>query len=151
MVAGLPAQFLLLTWKNILLQRRKICVTVFEILLPLVFPIVLVIIRNLANLEPKLEEATTYEKERIYYYSSNQEILYSPNTTVISGIMNETFSILKGFLVFLLLLKNTSIHNDKRFDLLFLMFMCIDEFIDEASLNLQHTTKNRFLNYTSRM
>lgn len=151
MVAGLPAQFLLLTWKNILLQRRKICVTVFEILLPLVFPIVLVIIRNLANLEPKLEEATTYEKERIDYYSSNQEILYAPNTTVISGIMNQTFSILKGFLVFLLLLKTTSIHNDKRFDLLFLMFMCIDEFIDEASLNLQHTTKNRFLNYTSRM
>lgn len=151
MVAGLPAQFLLLTWKNILLQRRKICVTVFEIVLPLVFPIVLVIIRNLANLEPKLQEATTYEKERIYYYSSNQEILYAPNTTVISGIMNETFSILKGFLVFLLLLKTTSIHNDKRFDLLFLMFMCIDEYIDEASLNLQHTTINRFLNYTSRM
>lgn len=127
MVAGLPAQFLLLTWKNILLQRRKICVTVFEILLPLVFPIVLVIIRNLANLEPTLQEATTYEKERIDYYSSNQEILYAPNTTVISGIMNETISILKGFLVFLLLLKTTSIHNDKRFDLLFLMFMCIEE------------------------
>lgn len=102
MVAGLPAQFLLLTWKNILLQRRKICVTVFEIVLPLVFPIVLVIIRNLADLEPKLEEATTYEKERIYYYSSNQ-VLYAPNTTVISGIMNETFSILKGFLAFLFL------------------------------------------------
>lgn len=74
-----------------------------------------------------LQEATTYEKERIDYYSSNQEILYAPNTTVISGIMNQTFSILKGFLVFLLLLKTTSINNDKRFDLLFLMFMCIEE------------------------
>lgn len=106
MVAGLPAQFLLLTWKNILLQRRKICVTVFEIVLPLVFPIVLVIIRNLANLEPKLEEATTYEKERIYFYSSNQEILYAPNTTVISGIMNQTFSILKGFFGVFVVVKN---------------------------------------------
>lgn len=106
MVAGLPAQFLLLTWKNILLQRRKICVTVFEILLPLVFPIVLVIIRNLANLEPKLQEATTYEKERVYYYSPNQEVLYAPNTTVISGIMNETFSILKGFFGVFVVVKN---------------------------------------------
>ena len=39
-------QFLLLLWKNALLQRRKPKTTVFQILLPTIFGILLVVIRQ---------------------------------------------------------------------------------------------------------
>lgn len=97
MVAGLFTQFLLLTWKNILLQRRKICVTVFEIVLPLVFPIVLIVIRNLSDFKPQLQNATIYETQPIgFEYWSFDDVLYAPNTTLITKIMNNTCQILKG-------------------------------------------------------
>ncbi|XP_052680751.1 phospholipid-transporting ATPase ABCA3-like [Crassostrea angulata] len=96
MVAGLFTQFLLLTWKNILLQRRKLCVTVFEIVLPLVFPIVLIVIRNLSDFKPQLKNATIYEANPIgFEYWSYNEVLYAPNTTLITKVMNNTRQILK--------------------------------------------------------
>lgn len=98
MVAGLFTQFLLLTWKNVLLQRRKICVTVFEIVLPLVFPIVLIVIRHLSDFKPQLQNATIYETHPIgfEYWGYYDEVLYAPNTTLITKIMNNTCQILKG-------------------------------------------------------
>lgn len=97
MVAGLFTQFLLLTWKNSLLQRRKICVTVFEIVLPLVFPIVLIVIRNLSDFKPQLQNATIYETQPIgFEYGGYNDVLYAPNTTLITRVMNNTRQILKG-------------------------------------------------------
>jgi ATP-binding cassette subfamily A (ABC1) protein 3 len=46
---ALGRQFLLLLWKNWTLQKRKVCVTVFEILLPLFFGTILVLIRLLVK------------------------------------------------------------------------------------------------------
>ncbi|XP_048742335.2 phospholipid-transporting ATPase ABCA3-like isoform X2 [Ostrea edulis] len=97
MVAGLLTQFLLLTWKNILLQRRKICVTVFEIVLPLAFPILLIVIRNLADFKPTYHPATNYTKSTFYNgYNFPRKILYAPNRTLINSIMNSTKYIVKG-------------------------------------------------------
>ena len=97
MVAGYFTQFLLLAWKNVLLQRRKICVTVFEIVLPLAFPILLRIIRNLTDTKPTLQEATLYKEEPVV--NSNfldTQILYSPNTTLIHGILENASLLIKG-------------------------------------------------------
>ncbi|XP_061179443.1 phospholipid-transporting ATPase ABCA3-like [Saccostrea echinata] len=96
MAAGLFSQFFLLTWKNILLQRRKICVTVFEIILPLVFPVFLIIIRNIADYKPETMNATTFNEESIYSVYMDK-VLYVPNTTVIEGLMNNTKKVVKGF------------------------------------------------------
>ncbi|XP_062583997.1 phospholipid-transporting ATPase ABCA3-like [Saccostrea cucullata] len=93
MVAGLFSQFLLLSWKNILLQRRKICVTVFEIILPLAFPVLLIVIRNLADYDFKIKEATTYEKESLA--TGYHSILYVPNTTLIESILSNSRQIIK--------------------------------------------------------
>ncbi|XP_061178877.1 phospholipid-transporting ATPase ABCA3-like [Saccostrea echinata] len=97
MVAGLFTQFLLLSWKNILLQRRKICVTIFEIILPLAFPVLLIIIRNLADYNFETVEAKTYEKERLSFGYTYSTILYVPNTTLIESILNNSQKIMKGF------------------------------------------------------
>lgn len=44
-------QFLLLLWKNWLLQRRKVLLTLFEIGLPTVFALILVLIRPRVSIE----------------------------------------------------------------------------------------------------
>ena len=95
MVASYFTQFLLLTWKNILLQRRKVCVTVFEIVLPLALPILLKIIRGLGDVDPKLRPATVYQAND-YSNFFDFRVLYSPNTTLLQNIMNETGVIING-------------------------------------------------------
>ncbi len=52
-------QFLLLLWKNYLLQKRKVFLTVFEIGLPLFFAIILLLIRMKVSL-------TKYESPRTW-------------------------------------------------------------------------------------
>ena len=95
MVASYFTQFLLLTWKNIVLQRRKVCVTVFEIVLPLALPILLKIIRGLGDVDPKLRPATVYQAND-YSIFFDFRVLYSPNTTLLQNIMNETGVIING-------------------------------------------------------
>ena len=95
MVASYFTQFLLLTWKNVLLQRRKVCVTVFEIVLPLVLPILLIIIRGLGDVDPKLRPPTVYQSDDYSFYV-DFGVLYSPNTTLLQNIMNETGVIING-------------------------------------------------------
>lgn len=86
-------QFLLLLWKNWTLQKRKVCVTIFEILLPLFFGIILVLIRLLVK-------TTDYPNDTIWptsnftsdgvdriHFSQRPEILFVPNTTVIRDVM----------------------------------------------------------------
>jgi ATP-binding cassette subfamily A (ABC1) protein 3 len=87
---ALGRQFLLLLWKNWTLQKRKVCVTVFEILLPLFFGTILVLIRLLVK-------TTDYPNNTIWptqnltrnpyigYWKS--DILYAPNETAIDNIM----------------------------------------------------------------
>jgi len=87
---ALGRQFLLLLWKNWTLQKRKVCVTVFEILLPLFFGTILVLIRLLVK-------TTDYPNNTIWpnpNFTSNAnfavlkpELLYAPNETVINNIM----------------------------------------------------------------
>ena len=60
MALGAFQQFLLLTWKNWTLQKRKVWTTVFELGLPLLFSAILLIIRNFVPFEDYLEP-TTYE------------------------------------------------------------------------------------------
>lgn len=51
---GFFQQLSLLLWKNLLLQRRSMCVSVFEILIPLFFAVIILIVR----FEAKSDERT---------------------------------------------------------------------------------------------
>ncbi|XP_013413247.1 ATP-binding cassette sub-family A member 3 [Lingula anatina] len=57
MVASSGKQFTLLLWKNWLIQKRKVAVSFFEVLLPVVFTALLIVIRLLVSTR---EELTTY-------------------------------------------------------------------------------------------
>ncbi|XP_071081916.1 phospholipid-transporting ATPase ABCA3-like [Haliotis cracherodii] len=84
-------QLRLLLWKNSLLQRKKICVTVFEILLPLLFAGIFFSMRFLVPIEH--EQATIYPPSVVArgfddFYEGTQ-ILYWPNNTLINGLMTD--------------------------------------------------------------
>ncbi|XP_067683949.1 phospholipid-transporting ATPase ABCA3-like [Haliotis asinina] len=89
-------QLRLLMWKNYLLQRKKICVTVFEIVLPLMFGVIFFSMRFMVTVHH--DPANIYGAEtvtrRITSYGERQ-ILFTPNSTLITGLFgsfNETFS-----------------------------------------------------------
>lgn len=87
---GNARQFLLLTWKNWTIQKRKKAVTVFEILLPVGFAALLVVIRSIVKVDdintntiwpsfPVAGNATDF--------TAKKEILFSPNQSAIIDLM----------------------------------------------------------------
>ncbi|XP_060570838.1 phospholipid-transporting ATPase ABCA3-like isoform X2 [Ruditapes philippinarum] len=76
-------QFLLLLWKNFKLQGRKKVVTVFEILVPVFFALLLLLIRNLADSE-YIDNDTKWDSaypELGGNITGKTVIFYTPNTT----------------------------------------------------------------------
>lgn len=97
-MAGVGRQFILLLWKNWLLQKRKACVTVFEIVMPIVFAVILVCIRLIAKNET-ISQSTIwppFKPNDVMLKGSQIEILYSPNTTDIQTMMNTFCNFLPG-------------------------------------------------------
>lgn len=97
-MAGVGRQFILLLWKNWLLQKRKACVTVFEIVMPIVFAVILVCIRLIAKNET-ISQSTIwppFKPNDLMLRGSQIEILYSPNTTDIQTMMNTFRNFLPG-------------------------------------------------------
>ncbi|XP_071081913.1 phospholipid-transporting ATPase ABCA3-like [Haliotis cracherodii] len=87
-------QLRLLMWKNYLLQRKKIAVTVFEILLPLLFGVIFFSFRFMIPVthEPARVFSSREVNRRFSYYS-NELVLFTPNNTFITGLItgiNET-------------------------------------------------------------
>ncbi|XP_046544464.1 phospholipid-transporting ATPase ABCA3-like [Haliotis rubra] len=86
-MAAFFRQLRLLMWKNYLLRRRKICVTVFEILLPLLVGVIFFSMRFTVSLKHK--PATVYHPEevirRLSLYSDNH-ILFTPNNSLINEL-----------------------------------------------------------------
>lgn len=81
-MASLGRQFILLLWKNFVLQKRKVWVSVFEILLPLFFATLLVLIR-LAGERTSITHSTTYPDVSLQPPSdSHKRLVFTPDTTL---------------------------------------------------------------------
>lgn len=85
-------QFFLLLWKNFVLQKRRVCVTVFEILMPIGFAALFVIIRVVAKSE-KIEEPTIWPSfgpslnANDTLLSNGTKLLYTPKTQLVEEII----------------------------------------------------------------
>ena len=91
-MASIGKQFLLLLWKNFVLQKRRVCVTVFEILMPIGFAGLFIIIRILAKSKditeptiwpsfgPSLNANDTLLNERT-------KLLYTPKTPLVHDVI----------------------------------------------------------------
>ncbi|XP_071081906.1 phospholipid-transporting ATPase ABCA3-like isoform X2 [Haliotis cracherodii] len=83
-------QLRLLMWKNFLLQRKKICVTVFEIVLPLLFGVIFFSMRFLVDIshEPARSYNTRDVARRVSsYWNGDVTVLFTPNNTLITGLI----------------------------------------------------------------
>ncbi|KAL5014325.1 hypothetical protein ScPMuIL_008595 [Solemya velum] len=103
---GLGGQLILLLWKNFVLQKRKICVTIVEILVPIFFAVILLLIRRLSTSE-NITDPTTWPSFEVKTGWNNQalqgrSLYYSPNQLEIAAIMANVTSkwsslLVKGF------------------------------------------------------
>jgi ATP-binding cassette subfamily A (ABC1) protein 3 len=96
---ALGRQFLLLLWKNWTLQKRKVCVTVFELLLPLFFGTFLVLIRSWEKPKDYQNNTiwSTHDFTRnLHIDNEKSDILYAPNETAIDNIMAVVLSSVKN-------------------------------------------------------
>jgi len=94
---GRLAQFKLLLWKNYLLQRRKVLVTILEIGLPTFFALILIFVRR--RVESVRMENATYWKEfavnesfkgyNSYNWMSEGpwQIYFTPNSTSAASVL----------------------------------------------------------------
>ena len=89
-------QFILLLWKNWILQKRKVCVTVFEVLLPLFFGLILVLIRVLVKTKDYPENTIWPASNLLDVGINRSEILYAPDETIIKNIMENVAESING-------------------------------------------------------
>ena len=96
---GFLSQLKLLLWKNWLLQKRKICVSIFEVLLPVSFALLIVMIRTLVEVtdEPNVTnytaDATIFNATKANFPESNMILGYAPQNTETTEVMNRTLNI----------------------------------------------------------
>ena len=84
----------LLLWKNFVLQKRKICVSIFEIILPVFFAALMLLLRALVS-KDEVDKPTVYPRfditDRLHTIFQNPNrsyiILYTPNNTLVNDIM----------------------------------------------------------------
>ena len=82
-------QFTLLLWKNFVLQGRKKCVTVFEILVPVFFAALLLMIRALSSSE-LIETNTEYPSFPLaseVIPTGKSKLFYTPSNTYTDALM----------------------------------------------------------------
>jgi len=99
---GRLAQFRLLLWKNYLLQRRKVLVTILEIGLPTFFALILIFVRQRVE-SVKIASPTSWKEFAVnesfgsYNWTSEGpwQIYFSPNSTSARLVMQSAVKQLK--------------------------------------------------------
>lgn len=86
-------KFLLLSWKNWIIQIRHPIQTIFEVLVPIFICALLILIRGLVEIE-QFDENTTYTPlstttipNSAWFSTVNRQLLYSPNNLVFERIV----------------------------------------------------------------
>lgn len=83
------SQFTLLLWKNFKLQGRKKLVTVFEILIPILFALLLLMIRNLSK-SKYIDVETTWSPISPQFRVANKTmIFYTPSNAFTDAIIQD--------------------------------------------------------------
>ena len=95
---GKGRQFLILFWKNWIIQKRKICCTIIEISTPVVLALLLFVVR--LQVDVKHRDAISWEEFSLDttfpdFESGRSWVLgYTPNNTHTAAIMAETVVVL---------------------------------------------------------
>ncbi|CAF0946948.1 unnamed protein product [Brachionus calyciflorus] len=91
-------QFIILSWKNLLIIKRKPLETLFEILMSLFFISLILVLRNYVEiLFYQSTSNSAYSVIDFFYKTASQDlVLFYPNTPIIKNIVNRAFRIIKS-------------------------------------------------------
>ena len=96
---GFSSQLKLLLWKNWILQKRRICVSIFEVVLPVFFAVLILLIRMLVD-KKDFPTPTTYSQTTVaidsFYFEPTTTVGYVPETAETSIIMQSVLGMLKN-------------------------------------------------------
>ena len=92
---GFFSQLRLLLWKNLLLQKRKVAVSIFEVLLPVLFAAIILTIRSVVP-QNRFHNATIYDgpipADGVDFYlhtpGGEMEVGFTPNTRLTKRLMD---------------------------------------------------------------
>ena len=92
---GFFSQLRLLLWKNLLLQKRKVAVSIFEVLFPVLFAAIILTIHFVSK-PNRSDNATIYgsrsadSMDIFYLYTpvGEMEVGFTPNTTLTKKLMD---------------------------------------------------------------
>lgn len=102
MAASAWDKFMLLTWKNWIIQLRHPIQTIFEVLVPIFICALLILIRGLVDIT-EYNENTTYRPistkvipNATWFNNVNHQLIYSPENPVLERIVSNV-SVKLGF------------------------------------------------------
>ena len=100
MAQGFGSQLSLLLWKNWLLQKRRICISIFEVLLPVCFAVLMLLIRTLI-VQDDVTSITEYPYTSSTTSRSNFPtdaiIGYAPSNPATDQVMSTAFSLFETY------------------------------------------------------
>ncbi|XP_012941784.1 ATP-binding cassette sub-family A member 3 [Aplysia californica] len=112
---GFGSQLKLLLWKNWLLQKRKICVSIFEVILPILFACIILAIRALVEVDD-VTQPTTYPPTSTVlastYFPTNMVLGYAPSNSETDKVMTTAGDLFQNYTEV-----NTSSSHIKNFTL----------------------------------
>ena len=97
---GKGKQFLMLFWKNWIIQKRKICCTIIEISTPIILALLLFVVRlqvDVTHKGPIVWDAFSFSNTFPNFEPGRSWLLgYTPNNSHTSGIISEAVAVLNN-------------------------------------------------------
>ena len=99
-IAGFRQQFLILSWKNLILSKRSLCGLITEIVVPILTVFILLVLRYFVDATQYTDQSNApYNVLDLFPITTNTSnttmLLYYPNNVFIRGIVNQTVSLIK--------------------------------------------------------
>ncbi|GFS11815.1 ATP-binding cassette sub-family A member 3 [Elysia marginata] len=93
---GFGSQLGLLLWKNWILQKRRVCVSIFEVALPVFFAALVLLLRLVISTN-YISSPTIYDREQVSsFYLPNASIGFVPETSETRMVMQLLLEKLNG-------------------------------------------------------
>jgi hypothetical protein len=99
-IAGFRQQFLILSWKNLILSKRSVCALITEIVAPILTVLILLVLRYFVDsIQYSDQSNTAYNVLDLFPITANTSnttmLYYYPSNSFIQGIMTQAVTLIK--------------------------------------------------------
>jgi hypothetical protein len=99
-IAGFRQQFIILSWKNLILSKRSVCALITEIVAPILTVLILLVLRYFVDsIQYSDQSNTAYNVLDLFPITANTSnttmLYYYPSNSFIQGIMTQAVTLIK--------------------------------------------------------